>query len=235
VILVGRHEKRDMGRVLDKLVHRMELYAMQHAAIGTFDGIGLVDFRGHPKSFRHTVECSLRLIRDNDPRRYARITKHIRWIANRVTNTMGIEYEPWICACNVEFTDIPGASPDVLAAGYACFLIHEATHGAIEARGIPCDVSHRVRIERLCMAEQNRFAARLAALDPQRYPLHLLQLEFNENYWRNEWSAGRLKITSSFLSRWFADSKIDPGAAPNSGPATQLDNSKTSEGPPSVS
>jgi hypothetical protein len=120
---------------------------------------------------------------------------------------MGIEYNSRIRACSIEFFTIPDVSEDILAAGHACFLVHEATHGVIESRGIQYDGLNRVRIERLCLAEQNRFAARLAAADPERYPLNLLHMDFDESYWKGEWTAGRPRRILTFLSRWCNDRK----------------------------
>lgn len=194
-----------MPKLLDKFVERMELWAVRKAEVGRFDGIGLVDLRGHPPSFRQTIESALQLVRAHDPRRYARITKHIRWIANRVTNSMGAEFEGSIGVCNFEFSDFLGPDPDVTAARYACLLVHEATHGAIESYGIVMRPHNCIRLERLCVTEQNRFAARLTAADSERYPRDSLHLDFRAGYWHREWSDSPMKRRLSFLRRWLVD------------------------------
>jgi hypothetical protein len=86
-------------------------------------------------------------------------------------------------------------------------LVHEATHGVIESRGIELASENRVRVERLCTAEQNRFAAKLSAYDPVRYPRTLLHFDFDERYWESEWKTGGMKKNASFISRWLADHK----------------------------
>lgn len=70
-----------MGRFLDRCFERIELLALPMGEVGRFDGIGLahVRRRGDQRDlFRRTIEESLRLLREHDPRRYARIKRHIR-------------------------------------------------------------------------------------------------------------------------------------------------------------
>ncbi len=118
---------------------------------------------------------------------------------------MGVGYEHRIRACNVEFTETLGPDEDTSVARYACLLVHEATHGVIESRGVTISKENQIRIERLCMTEQNRFATRLTAADPERFPRELLHLDFRAGYWHWEWTANPWKKVLSFLSRWFAD------------------------------
>ncbi len=118
---------------------------------------------------------------------------------------MGAGYEPEIYTCNIEFSDTLGPDHDTTVARWACVIVHEATHGAIESRGIRIGAHNRIRIERLCMAEQNRFAAKLAAADAERYPVERLRLDFRAGCWHREWTASPASKVRTFLSRWFAD------------------------------
>ena len=227
-----------MRKLLDKLVDRMVLWGFGLAEVGCFDGIRLVDARwrdGSRLSFRITIEESLRLVASRDPRRYTRIRQYIKWVVNRVSNTMGAEYDFRRRMCSIEYDDMTGVDRDVVSAFYACILVHEATHGAIESRGIRMSPDNRVAVERLCTTEQNRFATRLASVEPQRYPARLLHFEFREDYWRGEWMAAPQQRRKAFISRFIADMRAERGASPNGGPATPVGNSEVTEGPPSVS
>jgi hypothetical protein len=216
----------------------MELFALKRGEVARIDGIGVADVRwkGDQRDlFRQTISESMRLLREHDPRRYAIVKRYIKWIVNRVTNTMGGDYHYRTGICNLELPHIPGLDQNVLAAWFACMLVHEGTHGVIESRGIANTEDNCSRIERLCVAEQNRFAAKLAEFDPERYPARLLHFEFDEKYWRWEWTATPKQRRGAFLSLWLADMKAEPRAAPNGGHATCSGNSSVTEGPPSVS
>jgi hypothetical protein len=202
-----------MRALFDKLNDRIALFGFRLGEVGCFDGIHLAHVRWRNDSrecFRSTIEGSLRLIRERDPRRYARVKRHVQWIVNRVANTLGAEYRWGIRACSLELQDLREVSHDVHVAFHACLIIHEATHGALESRGVACDEKNRSRVERLCVVEQNRFAAKLARSDPERYPAQLLHFEFDESYWQREWTASPLQGRKAFLSRFLADRKAEP-------------------------
>ncbi len=166
---------------------RLILWVLRHSDVSHVDGIGIVDLRARGDSFLPTVQRALQLVREHDPRRYARIVRHIKWIVNQVTAGKDIEYNERIRLCGVEFSEIPGLENDVLAAAYACFLVHEATHGVIASRGIKYSPQNRTRIEHLCTTEHNRFAALLATAEPARYPLELLRWDFDADQWKEAW------------------------------------------------
>jgi hypothetical protein len=189
-----------MPTFLDKFVDRMMLWSIRGSETGRFDGIGLADFRGHADSFSRIIQSSLRLIQEQDPRRYARVKQHISWIVNQVNNALGAQYQPRIRTLFLQFDEARDLQPDVVIAFYACILVHEATHGVIESRGIGMSAGNGVRIERLCTSEQNRFAGRLSAHDPERYPPALLQFSADERYWASEWKKGGRKGLSRSLS-----------------------------------
>ena len=213
-----------MRRYLDKLAWRVLLWEIEGNQVGRFDGIGLAHLRWRDdsqESFRKMMEEALRLVREYDPRRYSRIKRNIKWIVNRVTDgPMGAEYFYKVRTCNIEFTAIPDLAPQIAAAFWAVILVHEATHGVFESRGIPYIAKNRVRIERLCTTEQNRFAAHLRASDPSRFPL--ARFGFGEEYWHENWTASGSQYARALLSRWFADMKAEPGTAGNSRPAARL-------------
>jgi hypothetical protein len=196
-----------MPSFLHKFVDRMVLWSIRGSVKSRFDGIGLADMRGDGDSFSNIIQASLRLIQEQDPRRYARVKQHIAWITNQINNAMGAQYEPSIRTLFLEFDEAGELQLDVVIAHYACIIVHEATHGLIDSRGIKMSTETAVRIERLCTAEQNRFAVRLSARDPARYPSVLLQHNFDARYWEPEWKKGGGERASSFAKHWLHDRK----------------------------
>lgn len=200
-----------MPKFLDKFADQMMLWSLRHDDKGiSFDGIGLVDYRGHGNSFFDTLQCSLRLIQEQDPRRYARVRKHILWIVNQVNSELGAQYLFSIRTCLLLFEDIQDLPRDFNIAFWAAGLVHEATHGVIESRGIKMTDGNWVQIERLCTTEQNRFTAKLSARDPARYPPELLQFTFDKQYWSPEYSKSRAERSWSFTKRLFTDRRTGP-------------------------
>jgi len=190
-----------MPAFLDKFVDRMMLWSIRGSETGRFDTIGLADLRGHGDSFSRIVQSSLGLIEDQDPRRYARVKQHIAWIVNQVNSALGAQYLPTIQTLFLEFEEPQDLPLDVVIALHACIIVHEATHGMIEARGIKMSEANRVQIQRVCTAEQNRFAARLSARDPERYPPALLHFNADERYWASEWQKSGAQRANSFANR----------------------------------
>jgi hypothetical protein len=192
-----------MRKLIGDLSGRVVLWGNRLNEVGRFDGIGLADMRKRGESFRQTLEQSLSLVREHDPRRYARIKRFIHWIVNRAStkgSSGGYDFD--IRTCHLEFyDDIPGFAHDALAALYASLLVHESTHGLIASRGIKYRADDRIRIERLCVTEQNRFAARLVALDPERFPERLLIQSFAAGDWGEYWALSPVQRGLSLLSR----------------------------------
>jgi hypothetical protein len=213
---------------------RLILWAARRSEVGRFDGIRLADDKKR-ESFKRTIEQALGLIRDHDPRRYARVTRYIHWIVNGATPSRGMEYNDRIHLCMVEFLEIPGLDQDALAAFYACCLVHESAHGVVDSHEITYAPENRVRIERLCVTEQNRFASRLAAADRARYPIELLHVDFQESWWEEAWTGSRLKTALSLLRRAMSGRSAELRVPPNGGPATRSGDSGVTERPPSVS
>jgi len=227
--------KAAMRKRRKNLADRLKLWTLRLMRATRFDGIRIVDLRKGGDSFEHTIAEALRLVREHDPRRYKRITRHIDWIVNELALSGGLEYEKGTRVCSVEFYEATGIAQELLAAVYACGLVHEATHGAISSHGIPYDAEKRSRIERLCVKEQNRFVRRLAQADPERYPLELLHIDFDESDWKPAWTMNRWQKIRRALSQLRKEGTAKPCAAPNGGPATPAGNSGVTAGPPSVS
>jgi hypothetical protein len=183
------------------LAAKVILWGARGSLVGEFDGIHLSDMRGTGASFKQTIEDALRLIREHDCRRYGKVRAHIEWIVNNKTPSGEMEYLEELRLCMFEFLQPSWLSREALAACYACFVVHEATHGQVFSRGIRCDAGTRMRIERLCTREQNRFGARLAALDPIRYPPAMLCFKFDESYWKGAGEGTSLRKGVSYVLR----------------------------------
>jgi hypothetical protein len=199
---------------------RLVLLGIRGSVVSEVDGIALVDLRRHGDSFRCTIESSLRLLRDYDPRRYARLRRHVRWIVNQVSLvTNGLDYNPRIAVCTFEFSEIAGVNEQTYAAQIACSLVRVATQGLILSRGIQQGPEYWIRVARICITEQNRFAARMSAVDPECYSADRLQWEpdLDETYWRSP--TGGPEALTSCLARAWRDPKAEASTPPNAGSA----------------
>ena len=163
--------------------------------------IGIADVGNPDGLFSSKVMEALHLVALHDPRRFKRIEQMIRWVANQATVHGGLaEYHSDLSACFIDFPRLAPVSEDRFRlACVACILVHEATHGLIEHRGIRYGPETRGRIERLCVLEQNRFASRLQASDPHLYPG--LDWEFRESEWESSWSGRPAGSVLSYLRR----------------------------------
>jgi hypothetical protein len=135
-------------------------------------GIPIVDYDLYTPYLRETFAAALDLIERKDPRRFRRVCDYLKGIVALPVNAVA-GYLPQLQVCAVRFH--PPRSKEELpkaAVWYGGILVHEATHGLIEARKIPYDDENRERIERLCFKEQHRFFKRLGLT-----PESLAQLE----------------------------------------------------------
>ena len=125
-----------MWKFLDKLADRVSLWSLRTSKGSRFEGLGLVDFRRRDELFLQIMQYALELIKERDPRRFARVRKHIAWIVNQVNSSLGADYQPHTRICCLQFEEAPELERDVFIAFHACILVHEATHGLIQSNGI---------------------------------------------------------------------------------------------------
>src|SRR5882724_1139121 len=191
-----------MLKIFDSLADWMQLQGMKANTIAHIDGISLASNRPHQNGvFKQIIEGALSLVRKHDPRRYARITQHFRWILNAyLVGPMDGMFVSSTRTCVINFGWLPGANHDLLEAMYAGILVHESTHAVLEFRGIRSEDENRLRIERLCFEEQNRFIARLAAADPVRFPRRVLHIKFDDHLYKQFYN-NPLRRGFSLLSR----------------------------------
>jgi hypothetical protein len=164
-------------------------------------------------SFAVTVKAALDLIRKHDPRRFRMVLRHLRYIVN-VEIVSGGQYNHALRCCKIDFGRIPLDKAELYSDWYlawiACVIVHEATHGRLESRWFAYTPTTRVQIERICRAEERRFATRLYAAGYD-FALDLVP-EFDPRQWRIYWK-------SSMRQRWeimqqrYAESKEAEEAA----------------------
>lgn len=90
---------------------------------------------------------------------------------------------------------------EYLIGSYASTPAHEATHGAVEARGICYTSELRLRIERLCVREQQRFITRLIWKNPDL--AGRLDHEFDAARWEWTWTASKGEKFRATMRRIF--------------------------------
>jgi hypothetical protein len=112
-----------MFAFLDKLSDRGLLWTIKGAEVGVIDGIVLFDVRKRGDAFRPTLESALRLVREHDPRRYAKIVRYLPRIVNAISDRGTLaRYIFSIRTLFLEFHEVPALAADTLAAFYACVL-----------------------------------------------------------------------------------------------------------------
>jgi hypothetical protein len=173
--------------------------------VGEFEGIRLADLRKRGDAFLPTLLASIQLIRSHDARRFARMKEHIVWISNAVpVNDANAEHHPKEQWCVVNYFDAaPETDPRHWAAAWACVLVHESTHGLLAKKGFSYTGDRRSQIERICVAEQNRFARRLQAIDPTVYG-NLIE-DYDATQWQPLWKKRRLERFRSVWRRQLQD------------------------------
>jgi len=146
----------------------------------------------HRDRFVFAVREALDLIRETDPRRFAMVRRHVRRIiGERLVGCIGT-YDPHFAACLIDIAQhgIGGAGEADRwgAARVAATIIHEATHGRLEAAGFMYAEPLRAMIERLCHHEERCFAERLCRADPGY--THSVVPRFHVARWYWLWYAG---------------------------------------------
>lgn len=175
------------------LRRRVYYWLYEKLQVGEFDGIGFASPPEGAAEFAATMQASLELIRTHDLRRYCRAKDHICWIVNAAHHhgAGGASYHPYLRRCKFDFSDFGWGDTILVAAYYAGAIVHEATHGWLCARGLRYARSTRLRHERICHAEQNRF---LKLLD-RRVPgvCKVWWSEFDPDDWNVSWTFWRRK------------------------------------------
>ena len=178
-----------VANVVKKLARRGLLWLYHKHEVAQFDGISLVDADNDTHWFTRIITAALQLIRDNDPRRFRRVRRHIRFVVNCTRPFGGGAYFGDTKTCEFEFM-VPRSEHDVryYVAWYACALVHEATHGRLRSRGIGYTPENRTRIEKLCVTEEQRFAKHLN-LAPDVFAWLERSHAFDPRRWERYWKS----------------------------------------------
>jgi hypothetical protein len=158
----------------------------------------IVDFSGDQKQakiFRASTKRALVKLRSKDSRRFRRVCTFLNGIGNisdlkqrdgyfasfiqnknlKACLTDFSKYDTSLCDCSNHINHYSSI--------LACILVHEGTHGYIEARSISYSPENREQIERLCHDEEMRFAKKLGDDFFAYY-----HAEFDFSYYEEYWS-----------------------------------------------
>lgn len=187
---------------LKRLLNGVCIQSIREHALAEFEGVLISDYRKAGEVFRSDVVEALRLINVYDARRFRRVLRNTPFVVNHVIRDGApASYHPGWTACVLDYEQLRGIEPAEFRRGcVAALIVHEATHGVIDRHGIAYQGEERLRIERVCMNEQNRFASRLVAVAPNLYGG--LLLEFRESDWTSRWSERSLVGLRSYVERY---------------------------------
>jgi hypothetical protein len=154
--------------------------------VGQIDGIELFDARSRGGCFKITIENSLLLIRQRDPRRYARVKRYISRIINLVTaDGFTGRYDSSTRTVYLEFFEMPKRTDEERVAIYASVLVDRTTLHVLRRlrkRRMDCP-ENEIRRTRLYVAEHNRFLEKLVEADLLLFPtFKLFRMEFDEKH-----------------------------------------------------
>ena len=171
-------------RGLNRIFKVFDARFVQIGKVGEVDGVTICDPCApdlEKSSFLKHTSDALSLIRKFDPKRYRRVCQYVRIIVNRPLISGG-NFERVGKICNVDYDKYYATGPrEWRERFYACLIIHEATHGMLDAKGIAYSKKNWERTERLCSLEEYRFIRRVDEwwADEYRSPKR-----FDPAFWR---------------------------------------------------
>jgi hypothetical protein len=138
----------------------------QNNLLGVYQGINIYDLRTvktEQNNFLERTKQALDLVQKYDSRRFRRIQRCCKNIANKELVSGG-SYQSVTKTCSIDLSHYHFEQhPKWYLHQYASTLVHEATHGLMDANAIPYNKALRLRIERLCNQEERRFLSRIHA------------------------------------------------------------------------
>jgi hypothetical protein len=177
--------------------------------VGRVDGITLIDVRERGGSFKTTIESSLHLIRQYDPRRYARVKRYISRIVNVITPVSG--YNLKTRTVHFEFREMTKFTDEERVAIYASLLVDKATRGALQCARAARRRSRRIadqdgiREARRLVTEHNRFLEKIVDADLLPFPtFKSLRMEFDEKHPSKTSGKKKNFLKMLFLIAWRA-------------------------------
>jgi hypothetical protein len=139
-------------------------WSWKQLTVGSHAGIIFVDItraKAAREAFVKRTTEALELVQRADRRRFARVRSHFRYIVHSEMAFAIGQYDWRLHACRLDFTRLRFQDdPNRTLWKYAAILVHEATHGLLDARGIRLSQSNRQRVECICDKEAARFLRR---------------------------------------------------------------------------
>jgi hypothetical protein len=125
-------------------------------------GIVIAEFgpeEGLDPLFVPKTKEALDYLAELDPRRFRRVQSEIRAIVKSGSNRYLGSYVRPPRVCMINFSSLSYDKGSKFSRKlYVCTLVHEATHGLIDSKGIPTNGKNRSRKECLCVEEEIRVA-----------------------------------------------------------------------------
>ena len=195
-----------MLNLIEGLLTKLMFVGLRRSTVANFDGVRLTNFEKDKKkaeAFREILLASLHLLKTTDPRHFRRVQKRLDWVLCTTLEKRGLaKYNHQFRCCEIDLLT-PSAAYDRewLIGWYACVLVHEATHGVIRSRNILYTPALRIRIERLCAREEQRFVVRLSRTDPGLATR--LHRKFDASEWNWYWNTSRGENLRAQMRRTF--------------------------------
>lgn len=161
---------------------------LRAASEGRYGKVRIANMRDDDGHFARVMKQAMTWIQELSPRHYERIQANLRWIANSRLADGGGRYEHRWNICLLEAPRIGDFLFDY--AETARVIVHEATHAWLMTRGIPYTRKNVLRVERLCLREENRFLKKLDAAEPG-LGAALVRDDFDPSAYEKLWSLSR--------------------------------------------
>ncbi|MEN8251805.1 MAG: hypothetical protein ABFS32_22990 [Bacteroidota bacterium] len=158
---------------------------------GSYGPIHISCFVSDNNEFYDFTVATLDFIKKTDARRFKRILKEIDWLVNtrRIKRNCGeYRHKMKLCSVNREIKE-EYSKDDVVY--FSTVLIHEATHGYLCSRKVEHTKERRASIERICVAEENRFLRKVAISYPKIAEQYYY--EFNPDDWDYSFNTSKWK------------------------------------------
>jgi hypothetical protein len=137
--------------LIRRIIYRISVPLLPHT---WEDGFQLAMFvAGDEEQFFAATREALKLIRNNDPRRYARLKNDLRRIA--LVRAGGEFYDAGIRTYMMNSACLESRTPPELAAA----IVHEGAHARLHSCGVRC--RDRDRVESFCVRQEVAFAKTL--------------------------------------------------------------------------
>lgn len=184
---------------------------MLASIVGEYGAIQIVSLRKQGKVFTNEISRSLAFIEKYDLRRFRTVVRTTGFILDRTLacGRNSAEYKHSLRCTSIDYESPDPDCDEFLRAGFfAGLIIHEATHGRIRDFGIETTERNRIRIERICVLEENRFYKRIGYL--KEGLTEDLSRQFDPSEWEDIWEAGsisQLRMSFARLRQRSRDNK----------------------------